>query len=560
MKNAVFVLGLMLLLGLLSACDEDSTGHDGEVDSFTDGDAPDEGDDPDGDDSLIGVDGDDTTDDDDEDDSDGDELDGDEDGDDSDGDELDGDEDGDDPDGDELDGDEDGDDSDGDELDGDEDGDDPDGDELDGDEDGDDLDGDEEEETEPPIACDEASDPLLLWSEIALPQFSRLGESFDGQIRTRCQTDGYLFAGARGMTVTLTLEGKGFSMPLAGSLLVSDAASISGRREGTVYLHQSSVGSDSVSYSFTLPYSGEYLVAVHGREYSQTGSYTLHAVCEEHCDRHFTRFPIAMMHGFAGWDTMIGIYEYFFNVEDDLEDRGYEVHTTEVAMFNDSELRAQEVESQLMDILTETGARKLSLIAHSQGGLDARRFISGLGHGADVAVLAMVATPNDGSLIGDMILGNVPGIGQDILAGIVDFFGNLIGGSDNDVIAALGQLSVQNMRENFNPAHPDDPRVEYWSWSGYTCALLDGDCRDAHDGEWRSPMLIVTHGLMLDGPVEEGYGPNDGLVTVNSATYGTFWGSLNADHWDEIGQLTTGGFDHIGFYRNVAQMLENENY
>ena len=548
MKPFVFVFVFVLITLAVSACGSEAMSPDQDTDSMPDGDAPDEGDDSDGDDTVLEQDGDESL------------PDGDEEAEsvedtDIENDESDGDEDGD-----ESDGDEDGDESDGDleeasDSDGDEDGDlDMDDDETDGDAEAD------REEAEPPVTCDAQSDPLNLWRELALPQFKRLGVTYDGLIRTRCQTDGYLFAGARGMQVRVTLSGKGLSMPLVGQLFVSDAASVSGRREGTVYVHQAAEGGGTVEVVLTLPYSGEYLVAVHGRDYVQTGNYTLTAVCETNCDRKFTRFPIAMMHGFAGWDTMIGIYEYFYNVEDDLTDRGYEVDATEVAMFNDSDFRSREVESQLMQMLTDTGARKLNLIAHSQGGLDARRFISGLGHGDDVAVLAMVATPNDGSLIGDMILGNVPGIGQDILAGIVDFFGDLIGGSDNDVIAALGQLSVQNMRQNFNPAHPDDPRVLYWSWSGYTCALLDGDCRDAHDGEWRSPMLIITHGLMLDGPAEEGYGPNDGLVTVNSATYGTFWGSLNADHWDEIGQLVTGGFDHIGFYRTVADMLHNENY
>ncbi|MDI7267394.1 MAG: hypothetical protein QME96_05320 [Myxococcota bacterium] len=49
------------------------------------------------------------------------------------------------------------------------------------------------------------------------------------------------------------------------------------------------------------------------------------------------------------------------------------------------------------------------------------------------------------------------------------------------------------------------------------------------------------------------------LVTVESATWGTFRGTLPADHWDEIGQLADGGpagpFDHPAFYRQVAADL-----
>lgn len=414
-------------------------------------------------------------------------------------------------------------------------------------------------ETEP--LCGPRTSPFDLMRErVSLP-FPTVPFKYNGTIAADCQTDAFFFAGPIHAKVRITLSGR-VGLPFNGRLILADPASSRGYRQSTVY-HDQTNNSDpmaTITLEFPLPNSGELMVVVAGRENLQAGGYTLSAQCLEGCDQPYTRFPIVLMHGFAGWDTMIGFYNYFYGVEDDLVGRGFDVHTTQVAMFNDSIQRANEVEAQLMEILTVSGARKLNLLVHSQGGIDARRFISGMNHGADVALLAMVATPNDGTIIGDMILGNVPGIGQDVIAAIVDFFGDLIGGSDNDVKAALGQLSVQNMREVFNPAHPDDPRVTYWSWSGYSCRLVDGDCRDAHDGEWVNPTISITYGLILDGPESEGYGPNDGLVTVNSARYGAFFGSKNADHWDEIGQLTTGGFDHKAFYREIVMKMWAEGF
>jgi triacylglycerol esterase/lipase EstA (alpha/beta hydrolase family) len=418
-----------------------------------------------------------------------------------------------------------------------------------------------EEEVEVEPLCLPQDDPFEFWAEIASPRFGETPYAYDGEIRADCETHGFLFAGAKNMRVEIVMTPVSIADPLKGRLKVTDAAGVSHRREPVVFADLTDdYPLNGERVEFILPRSGEYPVTVSGDGFSRYGKYRLEARCLENCGRRFTRFPIVLIHGFAGWDTFIGFYNYFYNVEDDLVDRGFDVHTTQVAMFNDSDFRARELEGQLMDILTETGARKLDLIGHSQGGIDSRIFISGQGHGGDVAVLAMVATPNRGTIIGDIIVGNVPGIAQDVLAAVVDLFGNLIGGSENDVKAALAQLSVAEMRDVFNPAHPDDPGVVYMSWTGVSCPLLNGSCRDAHGGEWVNPTLSVTYGLIRDNAPEPGFEDNDGLVPVESARWGEFRGLYNADHWDEIGQIVTGGFDHIAMYRTIADTISSSGF
>ena len=53
---------------------------------------------------------------------------------------------------------------------------------------------------------------------------------------------------------------------------------------------------------------------------------------------------------------------------------------------------------------------------------------------------------------------------------------------------------------------------------------------------------------------------NDGLVSVESARYGHFRGCVPADHLGEIGVFGSVGWDHVAFYRGVAEMLEAEVY
>jgi hypothetical protein len=68
----------------------------------------------------------------------------------------------------------------------------------------------------------------------------------------------------------------------------------------------------------------------------------------------------------------------------------------------------------------------------------------------------------------------------------------------------------------------------------------------------------VAHGTALD--------PNDGLVTVESAKWGTFLGCIPADHADEVGQVShkkgdlVTGFDHKRFYRNLVFDLSRKGF
>jgi len=422
-----------------------------------------------------------------------------------------------------------------------------------------------EPEAEPEPLCTSESNPVDLWTEIAQPVFDINGWKMEGEISAECQTDGYLIAGAAGMQVTVRLDPVGIENPLVGRLTLNDAATASKRRDGTRYFDESDqFPLNGTQTTFTLPYSGEYLVTVSGKDYKYYGQYVINAACTANCGTRFTRFPIVLLHGMGGFDSaLFNLLTYFNGVEEDLDNMGYDVDATVVPSFQSSEVRADLVEEQLMEILTNTGARKLNLIAHSQGGLDSRLFISSMGHGGDVAVLAMVATPNGGSVVGDIIIGDVPGIGQDILAGLVDFMFNLFGASDeNDLKAALYFISTDYMANVFNPSNPDDPRVRYWSWAGVTCGMFDWDCRDAHADERVSTFLALSYSLILDGDPAEGHGPNDGMVELNSATYGEFQGIVNADHADEIGQVTTfaDDFNHLDLYRSIAAKLADENY
>jgi len=177
--------------------------------------------------------------------------------------------------------------------------------------------------------------------------------------------------------------------------------------------------------------------------------------------------PIVMMHGMAGFTTL-GPWDYFYGVKDALTADGYTVYFTKVDPFQSVEVRAQEAATQIDQILAQTGAARVHLIAHSQGGLDARYLISSLGYGNRVATLTTIATPHHGSRIADVSLGIIPGDAAGALAALGDLIVGGLTATDADLKTQITEITHQYCEGTFNPANPDDPRVSYYSVGGVT--------------------------------------------------------------------------------------------
>jgi len=92
------------------------------------------------------------------------------------------------------------------------------------------------------------------------------------------------------------------------------------------------------------------------------------------------------------------------------------------------------------------------------------------------------------------------------------------GGGDGK---AFEFLTVDNMRK-FNEDTPDVPGIKYFSWGAtYEPGLID---------TWK-----WSHSVIL-----EKEGPNDGLVSLTSANWGTYLGTLEGvNHLDLVGWVNT---------------------
>lgn len=266
-----------------------------------------------------------------------------------------------------------------------------------------------------------------------------------------------------------------------------------------------------------------------------------------------TNYPIVLAHGGFGFDELAGI-EYFYKIAAALEDEGNTVFTTEVPAFNTPIVRGNILADQIEEVLAITGAQKVIIIGHSNGGIDAR-YATTHRLGADkVAAVVSIASPHRGAEFSEQISGifgsggGVPGgaLGEAVIS-FMNFLGFALNGDSDlpqDAASALFYMSPAGMSV-FNDMTPDVPGVTYWSYAGTRQSWISLDPFD--------PILALLGSIAHDGP-------NDGFVSVESARWGVEKNlNLNANHLDEVNHLlgNDGWWDAEAFYQDVARQLRD---
>lgn len=291
-------------------------------------------------------------------------------------------------------------------------------------------------------------------------------------------------------------------------------------------------------------------------------------------------YPIVLLHGMAGFQNLQNLplaIAYFNGVVEDLTAHGEpSVFVTLAPPYDSSEVRAKAIATQIDAILASTGRAKVNLIGHSQGGLDARLLASpnGLGYGDRIASVTTIATPHRGSRMGDAALGLLSVLPKGEVDALTDVLLEVLQKTlydvqtDPDLRNQLVGLSEDHMRKVFNPKYLDDPRVKYSSYAGRTnlqTGLFDCDGEYPNDPtrvDVVNPLFLPTAPL-LAGPLNRS---NDGLVTVESAKWGTFMQCVPADHLKEVGVLNASQqhlvsrFDHRQFFRTIVDRVRSAGF
>ena len=274
-------------------------------------------------------------------------------------------------------------------------------------------------------------------------------------------------------------------------------------------------------------------------------------------------YPIVLVHGMAGFRN-IGPIDYFYGVPDALRKDGHDVWVSRQDPVNDSEVRGAEVLAYVQMVLATTGKAKVNLIAHSQGGFNARYAASAIG--PRVGTVITIASPMGGNEIADVALSAGPGANNAINA-LLNIYG-AINGFNSNAKSQIATLSTAGAHAFF-AKHPDDPHVAYFSIAGRSEMSLGGmpcfsPAEPAFIAKWDGQRDPLDPLFNLTAPILDGLSPrpvHDGLVSVGSARHGLFLGCIPADHMDEVNQLVGdspgqgNGFDAIRFYRDLADWL-----
>lgn len=220
------------------------------------------------------------------------------------------------------------------------------------------------------------------------------------------------------------------------------------------------------------------------------------------------RPALVVAHGMYGGRLLVP-HLYFRGVEARLRQSGYDVLLPHVPAADTVEVRARSLIEQVAR-WPERQGRRVAVLAHSMGGLDMRYAISKLNGDELVSSLLTIGTPHRGSPVASLLLRAAQAIHLDRALESVPLA--LLRGTPR--CAACLTLEACDA---FNDDVRDSDDVAYLS--------VGGDRGVART----SPELMATYAF-----VSSKEGPNDGLVSVRSASWGYYAGTLDLDHFHQV--------------------------
>lgn len=281
------------------------------------------------------------------------------------------------------------------------------------------------------------------------------------------------------------------------------------------------------------------------------------------CTAYKTKYPIVLVHGVSGFDSILGI-DYFYGVRNALQERGAKVYAPNVTAWEDAYVRGEQVIDYLEYLRAATGKQKFNLMGHSLGG-PTTRYVAGVRPDL-VASVTTINAVNFGSDFADVARGIVPvgGGTEALVEGALNLLGNVIdflSGNPSYAQDALDSVTFMTSAgaDAFNLDFPDGKPgsrcgegaakvngVRYYSWGG--------------DTSWTNALDIADAFLLFTGAVING--ANDGLVERCDQHWGDSLGSrYNMNHLDAVNHIF--GIHHLfetdplTLYKNQAKRLKS---
>jgi triacylglycerol lipase len=285
-----------------------------------------------------------------------------------------------------------------------------------------------------------------------------------------------------------------------------------------------------------------------------------------------TKYPIILVHGFSGTDSWFGLIDYWWGIPADLRSNGAKVYVANLSGFQ-SELgpngRGEQLLAYVKQVKLLTGASKVNLIGHSQGGLSAR-YVGQVAPGS-VASITTIATPHyEDPALGKIIMAPLDadptGIASIAAAAFFNMFGIASSSSFNtnqDFLAlkSFFKYDFNTFTRTYSAAGLG-PRGtcttgaatqtiaghthRLYSWTGhaiqkktvlFASVIVDTSLGIVDPAPALDATTGLTYGLGAILINHYGTGTNDGAVPVCDAKFGSYLGSYAWNHFDEINNL-----------------------
>lgn len=220
------------------------------------------------------------------------------------------------------------------------------------------------------------------------------------------------------------------------------------------------------------------------------------------------KYPVILVHGIIIRDFKY--FRAFGRIEKILKKEGYEVYTAPIDAFGTVENNAEQLKEFVSRVLSESGAEKVNLIAHSKGGIDSKYMIRNLGMEEAVASLTTLCTPHKGSQWATKIYG-LPMFVKKFIAFWLNFWYRIFGDKHPDSLAVCEQLRFVNDIETDTLNFSDKVYCQSYS------SVLK---RSRDDFIMGIPLIFSKHWENDN---------SDGLVSVEASKFGEYRGNASED-------------------------------
>lgn len=231
------------------------------------------------------------------------------------------------------------------------------------------------------------------------------------------------------------------------------------------------------------------------------------------------KYPVLFVHGMGFHDSRL--ISYWGRIPGVFENKGVPVYYGFQDSNADIETNGLHIANRIDEIIKESGANKIHIIAHSKGGLDCRYAISALGKGEKVASLTTVSTPHHGSKTVDLLM-KLPDSLVKFAGVCTDFVFRVLGDKNPNSYKVFHSFTTKEARA-FNEKYVNDEKVYYQSYA----FVMKNAFSDIF---MCIPNIVVS---IVEGE-------NDGLLTPEAVKWGEFKGVYKGagrrgiSHCDEV--------------------------